>query len=118
MRGHSSFLVLAFLAACGGGGGGTSKDAPGADAPDVPVATDPGPAPETAPDPGVPDPGLPGVDVASSHPNYVILASDDLAEAAKGLADYRSGSGYRPQIVRISDIAFPDAGPAEKVNAM
>jgi hypothetical protein len=48
---------------------------------------------------------------------YVVLAQDDLAEAAKAFADYRRAQGYTTLVRRVSDLVSGSAAPQALVSA-
>ncbi len=106
--------IAAWLAACGDAGDAAPAEVtdPGVTT-DVVETADPGDAAnpgdtgtETPADPGkedVTDAFQPDVPVATGV-NYVVVYQDDLEDAAKELAAFRESTGFKAQVVKVSDL--------------
>jgi hypothetical protein len=80
------------------------------------VAVDAIPRPDAAPSPDAPRaPAL--VELSPSIGTYVVLAEDDLVQAAGAFAEHRAAQGYAARVHRVSDLVAAPAAPQALVAA-
>lgn len=101
---------------------GAATDAEPASTTEVDDASTTAAPPTTEPDEPGSESGStePGTDTGVEEPpavDYVVLAADSLADAAKGFADYRASAGHEVALLKMSEVLADGGDPVEAIRA-